>query len=330
MTEQLRTLGTSGLEISPLGLGAWAMGGSPAGGPWGPQDDTDSIATIHRAVELGVNWIDTASVYGLGHSEDVVGRALRELPEAERPLVFTKCRPELVDDESAAAEPADIRAELEQSLRRLHMDCVDLYQVHWPPRQAPTPLEEYWATMVELRREGKARAIGLSNHDVAQLEAAEVIGHVDSLQPHFSAVVRTSAEEITWCRANGTGVIVYSPMHHGVLTGAFTAERLGVLAADDWRRTEPKFVEGLPAKLELAEALAPIADRHGVSRAAVAVAWTLAWPGVTGAIVGARRPEQVDGWIEGADLALAPEDLDEIAAAIDRTGAGEGPARPPA
>jgi aryl-alcohol dehydrogenase-like predicted oxidoreductase len=228
---------------------------------------------------------------------------------------------------SQVARPNTIRRELEDSLRRLGVERIDLYQVHWPPEDG-TPVDEYWATMVELKNEGKVRAIGLSNHSVPQLEKAEKIGHVDSLQPPLSLISRTHADEIAWCARNGTGVIVYSPMHSGLLTGAFSRERVESLPPDDWRRRSPDFTTDLGRNLELADALRPIADRHGVTQAAVAVAWTLAWPGVTGAIVGARRPDQVDGWLPAASLELTQDDLDEIAAAIERTGAGQGPVRP--
>jgi aryl-alcohol dehydrogenase-like predicted oxidoreductase len=207
------------------------------------------------------------------------------------------------------------------------VERIDLYQVHWPAEDG-TPLEEYWQVMVDLRTEGKVRAVGLSNHGLDQLEAAEKIGHLDSLQPPFSAIRRGAAGELAWCHENGTGAIVYSPMQSGLLTGAFTAERVAALPADDWRRSHPEFTTNLDRNLAFSDALEPIARRHGVTRGAVAVAWTLAWPGVTGAIVGARRPEQIDGWISAADLRLTPEDLDEISDAITRTGVGDGPTRP--
>ncbi|MDX6428135.1 MAG: hypothetical protein QOE54_501, partial [Streptosporangiaceae bacterium] len=225
------------------------------------------------------------------------------------------------------AHPDSIRREFEASRRRLDMERIDLYQVHWPPEDG-TPVEEYWATMVELKNEGEVRAIGLSNHSIPQLEQAERIGHVDSLQPPLSMINRSQADEIAWCARNGTGVIVYSPMHSGLLTGKFSRERVESLPADDWRRRSPDFTTDLDRNLALVDALRPIADRHGVTLASLAVAWTLAWPGVTGAIVGARRPDQVDGWLPAASLELTQDDLDEIAAAIERTGAGQGPVRP--
>ncbi|HXA58499.1 MAG TPA: aldo/keto reductase [Streptosporangiaceae bacterium] len=327
MTLSMARLGTTGMEITRVGFGAWALGGGSWAYGWGSQDDQDSIAAIRHAVDQGVNWIDTAAVYGLGHSESVVAEALKGV--SERPYVFTKCGM-IWDDAgnvSQVARPDTIRREFEASLRRLNVERIDLYQVHWPPEDG-TPVEEYWATMVELKNEGKVRAIGLSNHSVPQLEEAEKIGHVDSLQPPLSMISRTQADEIAWCARNGTGVIVYSPMHSGLLTGAFSRERVESLPQDDWRRRSPDFTTDLDRNLELADALRPIADRHGVTQAAVAAAWTLAWPGVTGAIVGARRPDQVDGWLPAASLELTQDDLDEIAAAVERTGAGQGPVRP--
>ena len=213
-------------------------------------------------------------------------------------------------------------------LFRSDVERIDLYQMHWPAEDG-TPLEDYWGTLLQLKEEGKVRAVGLSNHDVAQLEAAERLGHVDTLQP-FSAIRReVAAAELPWCAAHRTGVIVYSPMQSGLLTGSFSAKRAAELDAGDWRSRAPDFTgEGLRRNLALAEALRPIAERHGATVAAVAVAWTLAWPGVSGAIVGARSPAQVDGWISAASLALTDADLDEIAGAIERTGAGTGPVRP--
>ncbi|MQA24329.1 MAG: aldo/keto reductase [Micromonosporaceae bacterium] len=317
------------MEITAVGFGAWAIGGSGWKYAWGGQDDAESVAAIRHAVERGVNWIDTAAIYGLGHSEEVVARALADLPLADRPYVFTKCG--VVWDESdRTAEPqhvmspASVRREVDASLRRLGVERIDLYQVHWPAGDG-TPLEAYWQVMADLKAEGKVRAIGLSNHDVPQLDRADKIAHVDSLQPPFSAINRAAAEEIAWCADHGTGVIVYSPMQSGLLTGAFTRERAASLPADDWRARAGDFTRLLEPNLALADALRPIAERHGVS---VAVAWTLAWRGVTGAIAGARSPEQVDGWLPAATLRLTDADLDEVAAAIDHTGAGSGPNRP--
>ena len=327
-------LGTTGMRITRVGFGAWAIGGGGWTFAWGNQDDADSIAAIRHAVERGVNWIDTAAVYGLGHSEEIVARALRDIPADDRPYVFTKAG--LVWDERdrsapprRVGDPLSIRRELEASLRRLDVERIDLYQMHWPAEDG-TPLEDYWGTLLQLKEEGKVRAVGLSNHAVAQLGAAERVGHVDTLQPPFSAIRReVAAAELPWCAAHHTGVIVYSPMQSGLLTGAFSVTRATQLGADDWRSRSPDFTgQGLRRNLALADALRPIAERHGVTVAAVAVAWTLAWPGVTGAIVGARSPAQVDGWIGAASLELTDADLDEIAGAIKRTGAGTGPVRP--
>ena len=327
-------LGTTGMRITRVGFGAWAIGGGGWTFAWGNQDDADSIAAIRHAVERGINWIDTAAVYGLGHSEEIVARALSDFPADDRPYVFTKAG--LVWDEHDRAapprrvgDPLSIRREVEASLRRLDVERIDLYQMHWPAEDG-TLLEDYWGTLLQLKEEGKVRAVGLSNHDFAQLEAAERLGHVDTLQPPFSAIRReVAAAELPWCAGHRTGVIVYSPMQSGLLTGAFSVTRATQLGADDWRSRSPDFTgQGLRRNLALADALRPIAERHGATVAAVAVAWTLAWPGVTGAIVGARSPAQVDGWIGAASLDLTDADLNDVAAAILRTGAGTGPIRP--
>jgi aryl-alcohol dehydrogenase-like predicted oxidoreductase len=334
MTLPTRPLGTSGPAISTVGFGAWAVGGGGWAFGWGPQEDADSLAAMRHALELGINWIDTAAVYGLGHSEEVVGRLLREIPQRDRPLVFTKCG--LVwDDRDRMADarrvlrPASIRAECDASLRRLGIERIDLYQFHWPD-ETGIRVDDSWDVMVRLVEAGKIGLAGVSNFDVALLERCEGIRHVDSLQPPFSLIRRDAGErEIPWCAEHGTGVIVYSPMQSGLLTDGFTAQRVAALADDDWRRRSPQFqAPNLQRNLALRDALKPIARRHGVTTSAVAVAWTLAWPGVTGAIVGARTPAQVDGWVGAATLELTPGDLDEIAAAIGRTGAGTGPVRP--
>jgi len=329
-----RKFGSSDLEITPVGFGAWAIGGGGWAYGWGPQDDAASIATMRHALDLGINWIDTAAVYGLGHSEEVVGRLLRELPAADRPLVFTKCG--LVwDERNPMAEPRrdltpqSIRSECEASLRRLGVDRIDLYQFHWPDEMG-TQVEDSWTEMVRLVEAGKVRAAGVSNFDVGLLQRCEAVRHVDSLQPPFSLIRREyGAREISWCEAHGSGVIVYSPMQSGILTDSFSAKRVANLAADDWRGRSAEFGQpNLYRNLALRNALRPIAQRHNATVSAVAVAWTLAWPGVTGAIVGARSPEQVDGWIGAANLTLTPKDLKEIALAITQTGAGAGPAEP--
>jgi aryl-alcohol dehydrogenase-like predicted oxidoreductase len=323
------------MAITTVGFGAWAAGGGGWSFAWGPQDDETSVAAIRQAVSRGVNWIDTAAVYGLGHSEEVVGRALRELPAADRPFVFTKGG--LVWDPATPmvqakriSRPDVVREGCDASLRRLGVDRIDLYQFHWPD-ESGVPIEDSWGVMRELVAAGKVRAIGVSNFDVPLLERCEAMAHVDSLQPPFSPIRRDAgAVQIPWCRAHRAGVIVYSPMQSGLLTQAFSVERLAALPEDDWRRRAPEFQSPrLERNLSLRDALVPVAKRHGVSTGAVAVAWTLAWDGVTGAIVGARSPAQVDGWIGAATLTLDPEDIAAIAAAIDRTGAGSGPTAPP-
>ncbi len=329
-----RPLGRTDMSITAVGFGAWAIGGPDWAVGWGEQDDRQSVIAIRHAVDRGINWIDTAAIYGLGHSEEIVAQALREIPADRRPYVFTKCG--LIWDEADRLAPPkqvgardSIRREVEASLQRLGIERIDLYQMHWPAEDG-TPIEDYWQTLLDLKQEGKVRAVGLSNHSVAQLEAAERIGHVDTLQPPFSAIRRdTAAELLPWCEAHGTGVIVYSPMQAGLLSGRFSAERAAALPKDDWRSRNPLFQgEALQRNLKLADAFGPIAERHGTTVAAAAVAWTLAWPGVSGAIVGARSPSQVDGWLDAARLSLTPEDMAEIARAIEETGAGTGPAKP--
>ena len=329
-----RALGNSGFEITTVGLGAWAIGGGGWAFSWGPQDDDVSLATMRHALELGINWIDTAAVYGLGHSEEVIGRLLGELPATDRPLVFTKCglvwdERQPMRDARVSLRPESIRKECEASLRRLGVECIDLYQFHWPSEPG-TPVEESWETMERLIEQGKVRAAGVSNFAVPLLERCEPIRHVDSLQPPFSLIRReAAAREIPWCDEHHTGVIGYSPLQSGLLTDTFTAARVAALAADDWRRRSADFHEPhLRRNLALRDALRAVARQHDSSVSAVAVAWTLAWPGATGAIVGARSPEQVDGWLRAATLQLTPEDLDEIASAIRRTRAGGGPTHP--
>lgn len=329
-----RALGSTGVHITTVGFGSWAIGGGDWAFSWGPQDDSDSIATMHHAMELGINWIDTAAVYGLGHSEEVVGRFLREVKSSERPLIFTKCG--LVWDEKNPREvarrvlkPESIRRECEASLRRLGVDRIDLYQFHWPD-ETGIPVEESWAAMAKLVDDGKVRWVGVSNFNVELLHRCESVRHVDSLQPPFSAINRkAAADEIPWCAAHKTGVICYSPMQSGLLTERFSVEHISRLDAGDWRRRSLEFQQpNLGRNLALRDSLRPIAQRHGTSTAAIAVAWTLTWSGVTGAIVGARTPAQVDGWIQAASLELTAEDLSEIASAIERTSAGSGPVNP--
>ena len=310
-----RRLGRHGPQISVVGLGAWAIGGPWEWG-WGATDDAESVAAIRHAVESGLNWIDTAAVYGHGHSEEVIGTALRELRPSEDVLVFTKCgQPYAGPDGRSFGEnlrPDSIRAECEQSLRRLGVERIDLYQFHWP--DPGTPVEESWSTMAELVDAGKVRWIGFCNATVDLLERCEAVRHVDSLQPPFNLLQGEARDElIPWCRAYATGVIAYSPMASGLLTGAFDRERMASLAPDDWRHRSALFQEPqLTRGLELVDRLRPIADRLGCSLATLAVAWTLAVPGVTGAIVGARRPAQIDDWLPAGDLELEKETLEEI------------------
>jgi aryl-alcohol dehydrogenase-like predicted oxidoreductase len=329
-----RSLGSSGLEITTVGFGAWAIGGGGWSFGWGPQDDKASEDTMLRALDLGINWIDTAAVYGLGHSEQVVGNFLRSLPASDRPFIFTKCG-QIWDEQNPMKEsrhvlkPESIRAECEASLRRLGIERIDLYQFHWPD-DTGTPIEDSWAEMLRLIEEGKVRLGGVSNFNVELLERCAAIRHVDSLQPPFSLIRRdVAAREIPWCEAHGTGVICYSPMQSGLLTDKFSAKRVAGMAQDDWRRRSPEFNSpNLERNIALRDALRPIARRHGTSVSAVAIAWALSWPGVTAAIVGARSPEQVDGWIDAANLELTPADLEQIATHINRSGVGTGPSLP--
>jgi aryl-alcohol dehydrogenase-like predicted oxidoreductase len=328
-----KQLGTTDMRITRVGFGAWALGGGGWSGGWGAADDDESVGAIRYAVEQGVNWIDTAPVYGFGRSEEVVGQALKGIPEADRPFVFTKCglvwNPD--DPEAGPTNVMDkdsVRRELDASLRRLGVDQIDLYQVHWPPTDG-TPLEDYWGTMVELKQQGKVRAIGMSNHDVPQLDRAQAVGQVDSLQPPFSLIHRgIAADLLPWAQENDSGVIVYSPMQSGLLTGRMTRERVEQLPEDDWRKANPDFTENLDANLAVVDVIRRVAERHSVPIPTVAVAWTLSWPGVTGAIVGARRPDQVDGWLPAAGFGLSDEELAELATAVDDAGAGEGPTLP--
>src|SRR3979490_2111550 len=280
-----RSLGSSGVQITVTGFGAWAIGGGGWRYSWGPQDDDASIATMRHSLELGISWIDTAAVYGLGHSEEVIGRLLRELPPSERPLVFTKCG--LVWDERdpmaeprRVLKPESIRRECEASLRRLGVQRIDLYQFHWPD-QTGTPIEDSWSEMLRLVDEGKVWHAGVSNFDASLLQRCERIGHVDSLHPPFSLIRReVAAREIPWSSDHSTGVICYSPMQSGILTDNFTSERVRNLPEDDWRRRAPEFQEpNLSRNLALRDALRPIAQKHGTSVSSVAIAWALGAPG---------------------------------------------------
>jgi aryl-alcohol dehydrogenase-like predicted oxidoreductase len=331
-----RALGRAGPELSTVGFGSWAAGGPWKFG-WGPVDDDESVAAIRHAVERGVNWIDTAAVYGLGHSEEVVGHAIEPFRAGEDVLVFTKCGRNWVGRPDGEIEndlrPASIRQECEDSLRRLGVERIDLYQFHWPDWTTGTPLEESWGTMAELVDEGKVRWAGVCNFDVEQLGRCEAIRHVDSVQPPLSLLTRGArATVLPWAAEHGTGVVVYSPMGSGMLTGAVDAERIAGLDPGDWRRQSPLFSEPeLGRNLALVERLRPLAERLGATLPALAVAWTIAQPGVTGAIVGARLPRHVDGWLPGAELELGDSELREIDDALAATGAGsdEPPSPPP-
>lgn len=311
-----RTLGNSDLQITAVGYGAWAIGGSGWQFAWGSQDDTDSIAAIHRALESGVNWIDTAAVYGLGHSEEVVARALKSWT-GPRPYIFTKCglRWNKRGQVQKVLSENSIRGEVEDSLGRLEVDAIDLYQIHWPPDPDSPMLEEGWSTLADLKREGKVRWIGVSNFNVQQLRRAQEIAPVTSLQPPYSLVHREVESEILpYCEREGIGVIVYSPMASGLLTGAMTRERIVGLPNDDWRRSHPDFNEpNLSRNLALVDRLRDIGKRHGRSPGEVAIAWTLQNPAVTGAIVGARNAKQAEGVMQAGDLKLNGDEILEIA-----------------
>jgi aryl-alcohol dehydrogenase-like predicted oxidoreductase len=314
---QTRRLGNSDLDITPLGFGAWAIGGGDWAFGWGSQDDRDSITAIREALDLGINWIDTAPVYGLGRSEEVIAKALAGM--VARPYVFTKCG--RVWDEhreiGKRLKAASVRAECEASLRRLKVDRIDLYQIHWP--EPDEDVEEGWAECARLRQEGKIGWIGVSNFSVAQLERAGRIAPVTSLQPPYSMLRRDIESEILpSCVAHGIGVLAYSPMASGLLTGTWTKERHAVLPDDDWRKSKnPLFQEPrFSWNLEVVEALRGIAAAHGVAVGAVALAWVLSNPAVTAAIVGARRPGQFADHVAAADLRLSREELEAIARAI--------------
>jgi len=306
-----RQLGNSDLMITPIGFGAWAIGGSGWEFGWGEQDDKQSVAAIHRALELGINWIDTAAVYGMGHSEKVVSLALRTW-SGSRPYVFTKCG--LRWDEQGyvhrSLNPVSIRQECEDSLRRLNVDVIDLYQIHWPTEE----LEEGWSAMARLQKEGKVRWIGVSNFNVGEMRRAQAVAPLTSLQPPFSLVRRDIEHEILpYCRSEKLGVIVYSPMASGLLTGAMTRERADALSASDWRSRDVEFQEPkLSKNLALVERLREIGERHGRPPGQAAIAWTLHNPAVTGAIVGARNAKEVEGNVGAANLRLTDEEITEI------------------
>jgi aryl-alcohol dehydrogenase-like predicted oxidoreductase len=309
---ELRQLGNSDLQISPIGIGAWAIGGGGWAGSMGPQNDSDSIPAIHAALDYGMNWIDTAALYGLGHSEEMVARALAG--RSPRPYVFTKCE-RVWDAEGrigAALKASSIRSECEASLRRLRADTIDLYQIHWP--EPDEDIEEGWSELARLKEEGKVRYIGVSNFSVAQMKRAQKIAPITSLQPPYSIVTREIEKEILpYTHDNRIGVIVYSPMSAGLLTGTMTRERVASFSHDDWRRNLPNFQEPLLSRnLRLVEFLREIGQRHGRTPGEVAIGWTLANPVVTGAIVGFRNAKQVKGIVGAASLRLSSGELDEI------------------
>jgi aryl-alcohol dehydrogenase-like predicted oxidoreductase len=319
-----RKLGNSDLHVTPVGYGAWAIGGSGWQFAWGSQDDNDSIAAIHRALELGVNWIDTAAVYGLGHSEEVVARALKSWP-GPQPYVFTKCglRWDADGNVRKVLNTDSIRREVEDSLRRLSVEVIDLYQIHWPPDPDSAELEEGWSTLASLQRQGKVRWIGVSNFTVQQLRRAQAVASVTSLQPRYSLVHREVEDQVLpYCSQEDIGVIVYSPMASGLLTGAMTRERAAKLSKDDWRRTHPDFTEpNLSRNLALVEHLQQIARRHNRSAGEVAIAWTLHNAAVTGAIVGARNAQQAEGVMRAGELRLTDQDVSEIDSFVGETAA---------
>jgi aryl-alcohol dehydrogenase-like predicted oxidoreductase len=310
--------GKTGMELTPVGFGAWAIGGTGWRGAWGHQDDDEAVGAIRRAVELEINWVDTAAVYGLGHSEELVARALKGFSDADRPYVFTKSS--LLWDEDGnvinSLKKDSVKRECEESLRRLQVDVIDLYQIHWPnPNE---DVEEGWGAMAELKEEGKVRHIGVSNFDVSQMERANAIAPVETLQPPYNMLNRGVEEKILpYCGENDIGVIVYSPMRSGLLTGKMTPERIQNMPSDDWRRGADDFQEPkLSKNLELVEKLLEIGERHGKFPAEVAIAWTLRHPAVTAAIVGGRRPDQVDGTIGAAEFRLSEDEIEEIETAI--------------
>ena len=309
---QTKRLGNSDMEITSMGVGAWAMGGGGWAFAWGPQDDDESIAAIHEALDHGVNWIDTAAVYGLGHSEEVVARALEG--RSNRPYVFTKC--ERIWNEKREIQKSltadSIRRECEASLRRLKVDAIDLYQIHWP--EPEEDIEEGWGAMAKLKEEGKVRWIGVSNFNKAQMERCRKIAPITSLQPPYSAVSpEIEAETLPYCLEHGIGVIVYSPMKSGLLTGAMTKERVAAFPEDDFRKRALAFQEpNLTKNLALAEKMKEIGARHGRSAGEVAIAWTLRHPAVTAAIVGMRSAEQARGVLGALEFRLSDAEVAEL------------------
>ncbi|GAB1621198.1 aldo/keto reductase [Agarivorans albus] len=305
---ELARLGNSDLDISRIGLGAWAMGGKWQWG-WGSQQDEDSIATIQHALSLGINWIDTAPVYGLGHSEEVVGKAIKSL--SEKPLIFSKCgfNWDAQNNIEPCLKAASVKQEVENSLKRLQVETIDLYQIHWP--NPAEDIEEAWQAMLELKQQGKIRYLGVSNHSIEQMQSLQKIAPINSMQPPYSLINRECETELLpYCLQNNAGVICYSPMGSGLLTGKMSAERIAAMGDDDWRKKADDFNEPkLSHNLKIVAALQQVAEKHQVSAAEVAIAWTLKHPAITGAIVGMRSPEQADGVIKGASLNLDKQDI---------------------
>jgi aryl-alcohol dehydrogenase-like predicted oxidoreductase len=305
-----KKLGNSDLELTPIGFGSWAIGGDNWQFSWGPQDDNDSIAAIHKALDLGINWIDTAAVYGLGHSEEVVARALKKT--SQKPYIFTKCG--LVWDEKREVSNSlkQIRREVEDSLRRLAVDVIDLYQVHWP--KPDEEIEEAWAVMADLQKQGKVRWIGVSNFSVDQMKRVMKIAPITSNQPPYSMLNRAvEAAILPFCEQNNIGVINYAPMHSGLLTGAMTKHRVDNFPSDDFRRNAKNYQEPLLSRnLAVADFLAKIGAKHGVSAGVVAIAWTLHHSAITAAIVGGRNAKQIEGVIPAETFRLSDEEFSEI------------------
>ena len=309
---QTRQLGNSDLHLTPIGYGAWAIGGGNWEFAWGDQDDDESVRTIERAIDAGINWIDTAAIYGLGHSEEVVAKALKNA--TSEPYIFTKCSMRWDENRQIyrSLKAKSLTEEIESSLRRLGVDIIDLYQIHWPNPE--DEIEEGWETLARFKEQGKVRYIGVSNFNVDQMKRVQKIAPITSLQPPYSLLRRDIESEILpFCEAHNIGVINYSPMASGLLTGKMTAERIAKMPADDWRKRGPNFNEPkLSRNLRLVELLCEIGKAHNVEPGVVAIAWTLRHPAVTAAIVGARRPDQVDGILPAATFRLSPIEIDRI------------------
>lgn len=333
MDLRTRPLGRTGFTITVVGFGSWGIAGKQGPGEWTSRDDVEAFAALTRAIDAGINWIDTAAIYGRGYSEEFIGRFLTQLPVADRPLIFTKCGMLPVSGSPTEPmtwlEPGSIRRDCENSLRRLRVETLDLLQIHHSNDSSGTNLEDSWGAMVRLQEEGKVRAIGLSNFAESQVALCDAIRHVDTLQPPLSVIRREAAPLIAWCLGREIGVLVYSPLQSGLLTDTFNENRPQELATGDYRARRPEFRQPeLDKNLALRDALRLIATRRGVDTSCIAVAWALAWPGVSGAIVGGRSARQVGGWLAAGTIVLDEIELRDIQAAILTTGAGSGPTRP--